>query len=77
MKLPIEFPSNAEVIIDEVRRFRSLSPEQRVQVIRSLVAAGELAIRRSGKAAFHRDYSSQQENCARIAVKEFIARHGG
>ena len=77
MKLPIKFPSDAEVIIEEVARFRALSPEGRVRSIRSLVAAGALMMRQSPKAAFLREYALDQENRARQAVKEFLVRHGG
>lgn len=77
MDLPIRFPSDAEVIIEEVARFRALSPEDRVRMIRGLVAAGALMMRRSPNAAFVRDYTLEQENRARQAVKEFLARHAG
>jgi hypothetical protein len=77
MNLPIRFPSDAEVIIEEVARFRALSPGDRVRVIRGLVAAGALMMRRSLNAAFVRDYTLEQENGARQAVKEFLARHAG
>ncbi len=34
MDLPIKFPSETEVILEEVARFRALSPKERMQVIR-------------------------------------------
>ena len=77
MDLPIKFPSDAEVIIEEVARFRALSPESRLRSIRGLLAAGALMMRRSPKAAFLRDYTLQEEDRARQAVKEFLARHAG
>lgn len=77
MNLPIRFPSDAEVIAEEVGRFRALSPEQRVRSIRGLIAAGALMMRRSPKAAFLREYTLDQENRARRAVTEFLARHAG
>ncbi len=76
MKLPIHFPSDAEVITEEVVRFRSLSPEARMRSIRGLLAAGSLLIDRSPKSAFLRNYTQQQEDAARQAIKEFVARHG-
>jgi hypothetical protein len=76
MKLPITFPGDVEVITEEVARFRALSPEARVQSIRGLLAAGALVMQRSPKAAFLRDYTLEQEDRARQAIKEFLARHG-
>jgi hypothetical protein len=75
MNLPIKFPSDAEVIAEEAARFRALSPEDRLRSIRGLLAAGALMLRQSPKAAFLRDYTRDQEERARQAVKEFIARH--
>lgn len=77
MKVPIKFPSDTDVIIEEVARFRALSPENRLRSIRGLLAAGALMMRRSPKAAFLHDYILQQENRARQAVKEFLERHAG
>jgi hypothetical protein len=77
MNLPIKFPTDAEVIIEEAARFRALSPDNRVRSIRGLLAAGALMMRLSPKAAFLREYSLEQEDRARQAVKEFLARHAG
>lgn len=77
MDIPIKFPSDAEVIAEEVARFRALSPENRLRAIRGLLAAGALMLRQSPKAAFLRDYTRGQEELARQAVKEFVARHAG
>jgi hypothetical protein len=76
MELPIKFPTDAEVIAEEAARFRALSPEQRMQSIRGLLAAGALMMRLSPKAAFLREYTLEQERRAQQAVKEFLARHG-
>jgi len=75
MKLPIRFPSDADVITEETARFRALSPEDRLRSIRALLAAGALMMQRSPKAAFLREYTLEQENRARQAVREFLARH--
>jgi hypothetical protein len=77
MNLPIKFPSDAEVITEETTRFRALSPENRLRSIRGLLTAGALMMQRSPRAAFLREYTLDQENRARQAVKEFIARHAG
>jgi hypothetical protein len=42
-----------------------------------LLAAGALLMQRSPKAAFLHAYTLEEENRARQAVKEFIARHTG
>lgn len=75
MNMPIEFPSEVEVILEETARFRALSSESRLLSIRGLLAAGALTMRRSPKAAFLRDCTLEQENRARQAMKEFLARH--
>jgi hypothetical protein len=75
MDLPIRFPSDADVITEDVARFRALSDEDRVRSIRGLFAAGALMMRLSPKAAFMREYSLEQENRARQAVKDFLKRH--
>jgi len=77
MNLPIKFPSDAEVIAAEAARFRALSAEKRIRSIHGLFAAGALMMRRSPRAAFLREYTLEQENRARQAVKEFLARHAG
>jgi hypothetical protein len=75
MYLPIKFPSDADVIIEEVARFRALSPAERLESIRGMLAAGALMMRRSPKAEYLRASTLEQENQARQAVKEFLARH--
>jgi hypothetical protein len=75
VNLPIKFPSDADVIIEEVACFRALSPENRMRAIRGMLAAGALIMRQSPKAAFLRKYTLEQENLSRQAVKEFVARH--
>jgi hypothetical protein len=76
MQPPIVFPSDEEVVVEEVKRFRALSPEGRLHAIRDLLAAGALMLRQSSKGKFLREYTLEQENRWRQAVKEFIARHG-
>lgn len=75
MNLPINFPSDAEVIAEEAARFRALSPEKRVGSIRGLLACGAMMMRLSQKSAFLRQYTLDQESRAQQAVKEFLARH--
>jgi hypothetical protein len=75
MNVPIKFPSDREIIAEEAARFRALSPENRLHSIRGLLATGALLMRQSPKATFLRDYTLEQEERARQAVKEFLARH--
>jgi hypothetical protein len=42
-----QFPRDAKVIIDDVKRFRALSPDSRVRLIAGLVTAGALMMRQS------------------------------
>ena len=77
MDLPIKFPTEREKIDADVASFRALSPTERVEVIRGIMKAGELMMRRSPKAEFMRKYQLEQEELARKAFKEFVARYGG
>ncbi len=76
MDLPVKFPSDTEVILEEVARFRSLTPEQRLRSIRGILNAGALMMRKSPKAAWLKQYSEEQELLAQRLTREFIARHG-
>lgn len=75
MDLPIRFPSDADVVVEETARFRSLSVKDRQRSIRGLLAAGALLLERSPKAAFLRAYTLEEENRARQAVRDFLKRH--
>ena len=77
MDLPIQFPSEAEVIAEEVRRFRMLSPTQRVRSVLALISTGTRLMRNSPRAEFMRQYTREQEELAQQVLKELIARHGG
>ncbi len=41
MDLPARFPSETEVILEDVARFRALSPSERIRAIQGLLADGE------------------------------------
>ena len=75
MDLPVKFPTDTEVILEDVARFRALSPEDRMRSIRGLLADGEFLMRRSPKAAWLKQYSEEQELLAQRNIREFIARH--
>jgi hypothetical protein len=76
MDLPVRFPSESEVILEDVASFRALSPEERIRCLRDLVDAGALMARTSPKAAWLEAYSNEQERLAQRNIREFIARHG-
>ena len=77
MDLPVQFPSDGDVICEEVARFRALSPEERIEYIRGMITAGAMMMRRSPKAEFLRQYTVEQEDLAQQAIKDFISRHAG
>lgn len=76
MELPIRFPTEQQVIDDEVARFRALSPAGRRSSIRGLLAAGQRMMRLSPRAEYLRRYTADQEEAARRAFREFVAAHG-
>ena len=71
----VSFPSDAEVIAEEVVAFRELSPRERAEAVRGLITAGAHLMRISPKSEFLEKYSVEMHNQSRQAVKEFIARH--
>lgn len=76
MELPIKFPSETEVILEDVARFRALSPSERVRAIRSLLAGGARLMSRSPKAEWARQFAEEEKNRERRRIREFIERHG-
>lgn len=75
MDLPVKFPSETEVILGDVARFRALTPEDRIRTIRGLLNAGAQIMRTSPKAAWARQYARDQELLAQRNIREFIERH--
>ena len=75
MELPIKFPSETEVILEDVARFRALSPTEQFQAICSLLTMGDRIRRISPKAAWAEQYAEEQERLAQRNIREFIARH--
>ena len=76
MDLPIKFPSETEVILEDVARFRALTPEGRIGAIRGLLNAGARIMRTSPKAVWAKEYAREQELLAQRNILEFIERHG-
>ena len=75
MNLPVKFPSETEVILEDVARFRALPPEERIRSLRGLLRSGALIGRRSPKAAWAKQYTEAQEILAQRNIMEFFTRH--
>lgn len=76
MDLPVKFPSETEVILEDVARFRALSQQDRIRSYRGFLNAAASIARRSPKAAWAGKYAEQQEILAQKNIREFMARHG-
>jgi hypothetical protein len=76
MDLPVKFPSETEVILEDVARFRALTPRERIRAIQSLLNTGAHLMRISPKADWAKQYAEEQKNLERKNIREFIARHG-
>jgi hypothetical protein len=76
MDLPVKFPSDTEVILEDVARFRALTPSEQFQAIRGLLVAGDRIRRISPTADWAKQYAEEQELLAQRNIREFIARHG-
>jgi hypothetical protein len=76
MELPVKFPSETDVILEDVARFRALTPRERFRALQGLLEAGDLIRQKSPNAAWAKRYAEEQERLARRAFREFLARHG-
>ena len=76
MDLPIKFPSETEVILEDVARFRALSPVERIRSFRGFLKSAARIARRSPKADWAAKYAEEQEMAAQENVREFLTRHG-
>jgi len=76
MDLPVKFPSETDVILEDVARFRALSPGERVRAYRGLLRSAARMARKSPNAAWARTYAEGQENLAQRRIREFMTRHG-
>ena len=75
MNLPVKFPSETEVILEDVARFRALSPEDRIRSLRGLMASGAHLMRISPKKAWIEEDYEEQRQIKRRSIQEFITRH--
>jgi hypothetical protein len=76
MDLPINFPSEVQVITEEVRRFQALSPENRLQTLDELFKVCLFLEGNSERRMAVERCSREYEERGRKAVQEFVARHG-
>ena len=75
MDLPVKFPSETEVILEDVARFRALSPEERLLVIRGMMASGAHLMRISPVKEWVEEDYEEQRRIKRLSIQEFIIRH--
>jgi hypothetical protein len=75
MNLPIRFPSDEEVITEEVASFRALSPERRVQELGEMFSLYHFLGSTSGRAKEVERLGEDEEARQRRAIMEFAARH--
>jgi len=76
MKVPIEFPSEEEVILEDVARFRALTPERQFRSLRGLFNSGVRMMRLSPRRQALIDYTREQEELAKLAFLGLVERHG-
>jgi hypothetical protein len=76
MNLPIRFPSDDEVITEDVARFRALSDEDRVRTLGELFRVYHFLAARSAKPEALARFAREDEERSRAAVEEFVRRHG-
>jgi hypothetical protein len=76
MDLPVKFPSETEVILEDVARVRAMSPEEQIRSYRGFLRSFARIARIAPKAAEARRYTEQQELLAQNNIREFLTRHG-
>jgi hypothetical protein len=76
MNLPVKFPSETDVILEEVARFRALAPSEQVRALVGLLRAGDRIRQISPQASWNSQYVEEQEILAQQRTREFFARHG-
>ena len=75
MDLSVKFPSETEVILEEVARFRALAPEDRMRKILETIAEETDRINRSPDAVAIWARPEEEKRRERRSIREFIARH--
>jgi len=76
MDLPIRFPSDVEVISEEVARYRALSNEEQVRTLGELFRVYHFLTARSARPEAIARLAREEEERGRAAIEEFVKRHG-
>jgi hypothetical protein len=75
MNLPIKFPKDEDVIAEEVRRFRALSPEGQVRELDEMFDVYHFLRTASGRPEVIDRMAADDERSEREAILEFAHRH--
>ncbi len=76
MNLPIEFPTDADVIAEESARFRRLAPDVQAREVCEMVRVYYFLLDRSPIREKIVQIAEEEENRGRRAIEQFAARHG-
>jgi hypothetical protein len=76
MDLPIKFPSETEVIREEVARFRALSAAERVGELDEMFELYHFLRTSSGRPEMIDRMADEEERAEREAILNFARRHG-
>jgi hypothetical protein len=75
MQLPIAFPSQEEVIREEVARFRALTPDDRVHAFDEMFRLYHFLRETSGRQERIDRIADREEDEARRSILAFASRH--
>ena len=76
MNVPINFPADADVIAEEVARFRALSPDEQVRELGEMARVYQFLATTSPRPEAVARRAREDEDRGRSAVGDFAARHG-
>jgi hypothetical protein len=76
MNLPIQFPSESDVIAEEAACFRGLPDEEKVRALDDCFRTYLFLLSASGRAGELKRLAEEEERRAQVAIQEFAARHG-
>jgi len=75
MQLPVRFPTDADVIAEEVARFRALSDQERVRALGELFQVYHFLAARSTRPEAISRFAHEDEDRGRAAIEDFVRRH--
>ena len=76
MDIPIKFPSQTDVITEEVAQFQALSPEEKIHELEEAFHLFHFLVTNSPNPELVWRELEEEEERGRKAVLEFAARHG-